>query len=71
MGWLREAWDGLGCWFSSLANGGKVHKSDPGPCPTMVLQPLIFLNMPNMSQSLKYKDHEEKDFFFFLFAAIF
>ena len=42
-----------------------------GPILQMIPQPLVFLNMPNMSQSLEYKHHEEKDFFFFLFAAIF
>lgn len=36
-----------------------------GPILQMILQPLVFLNMPNMSQSLEYKHHEEKDFFSF------
>lgn len=56
--------EGLGCWFSFQWCGGKVPRSGSGPCPTVVLQSLMFLNILSMSQSLEYKHHEDRDVLF-------
>ena len=68
--WLGEAGGREWNIGSVLWCGGKVQKSGPGPYPTMVLQFLMFLNIPSMSQSLEYRRHEKRDFFFSYFLSI-